>query len=147
VGHIYYIKWVTTEYVPHWGTKVGHIYFYIILCIQLYRTGARQTEITLTEFHCMINIAETNYLKWQLSGGGKRGYKQYLAFYWLNKQTKIPLNINYQTNKNNIPKNINYFLLPIIEKLIIFGWGWGKVACQGFYHLGGGEQKVSQKQP
>ena len=31
VGHIYYIKWGTTKYVPHWGTKwgtkVGHIYF------------------------------------------------------------------------------------------------------------------------
>ena len=64
------------------------------------------------------------------------------------KQTKkIPQNINYQTNKNNIPQNINYFLLPIIEKLIIFGWGWGKVACQGFYHLGGGEQKWIQKWP
>ena len=66
--------------------------------------------------------------------------------YQTNKNN-IPQNINYQTNKNNIPQIINYFLLPIIEKLIIFGWGWGKVACQGFYHLGGGEQKVSQKQP
>ena len=31
VGHIYYIKWGTTKYVPHWGTKwgtkVGHICF------------------------------------------------------------------------------------------------------------------------
>ena len=26
---------------------------------------------------------------------------------------------------------MNHFLLPITEKLIIFGWGWGKVACQG----------------
>ena len=55
---------------------------WVLLSVQIY-------------FHCMHNIAETNYLKWQLSGGGKRGYKQYLAFYWLNKQTKIPLNINY----------------------------------------------------
>ena len=47
------------------------------------------------------------------------------------KQTKI---ISLRTliikqTKKYIPLNINYFLLPIKEKLIIFGWG--KVACQG----------------
>ena len=103
-------------------------------------------------------------------------YSYKWAYYWLNKQKKSPQYIIDQTkksipphwvitvyypNKQKVslrtliikqtkiifPSLINHFLLPITEKLIIFGWGWGKVACQGFYHLGGGEQKVSQKQP
>ena len=57
MGHIYYIKWVTTEYVLQWGTKVGHICFYLILSIQFYRFGARQTEITLVE---LWDIGEDN---------------------------------------------------------------------------------------
>ena len=80
MGHIYYIKWVTTEYVPHWGTKVGHIYFYIILCIQLYRTGARQTEITLVEFHCMINIAVEHWTYKSGSHGIKVGHIYYIKW-------------------------------------------------------------------
>ena len=56
-----------------------------------------------------------------------------INYFLLPKQTKsIPQNINYQTNKKNI---------PLIDKLLFIthyrksnylnGWGWGKVACQG----------------
>ena len=70
-----------------------------------------------------------------------------ITFYYPNKQKVSLRTLIIKQTKIIFPSLINHFLLPITEKLIIFGWGWGKVACQGFYHLGGGEQKVSQKQP
>ena len=70
-----------------------------------------------------------------------------ITVYYPNKQKVSLRTLIIKQTKIIFPSLINHFLLPITEKLIIFGWGWGKVACQGFYHLGGGEQKWIQKWP
>ena len=86
-----------------WHKSVAQL-FYIILCIQFYRIGwatcaQNHTYSSMLSvqiyFHCMHNITETNYLKWQLSGGGTSGHRQYIAYYWSNKQKIFPQLSNY----------------------------------------------------
>ena len=75
------------------GHKEGHICFLQLILDNINNTKFNSTGLGQENwnysgwvllsvqiyFHCMHNIAETNYLKWQLSGGGKCGHKQYLA--------------------------------------------------------------------